>query len=154
GEAFRASLTLHPEITLHAADQSHATIAGSYLAASTFYVALTGLPVPASAFVPDGVSSDDAALLRSAALVGSSCGGVRPRGSVHFDAYGAIDFGVSGTPIPALLVLTNRGTLPATVFASPPSAPFQWTGGTFPGGVHDATAPGLTFCAQDGYYWG
>jgi hypothetical protein len=152
GEAFRQSLTLHPQIALHQADFSHATIAGSYLAASTFYVALTGKPVPADSFVPDGVTMTDAALLRGAALVGSSCSDVRPRGSVHPDVP-TIDYGVSGTAIPAVLTLTNRGSLPGFVYATDLSSPFGWTSGVFPGGAFDASAPDLTFCRQNGVDW-
>jgi hypothetical protein len=152
GEAFRQSLALHPEIKLHIDDNSHASMAGSYLAASTFYVALTGKPVPADAFVPEGVAPADAALLRNAALVGSACSDVRPRGSVHPDVPN-IDYGVAGTSIPALLTLTNRGALPGLVYGMSPSSPFAWTGGAFPGGANDPSAPDLTFCRQNGYFW-
>jgi hypothetical protein len=67
GEAFRASLAARPTLRLHADDGSHPSIAGSYLAASTFYVALTGHAVPEAATVPSGVSTDDASYLRTIA---------------------------------------------------------------------------------------
>lgn len=143
GEAFRTSLRESPGITLHQSDLSHATLAGAYLAASTFYVALTGRPVPPEAEVPVGLTAEDAAALRRAALVGSSCGGLTLRPSLTildgvsgFDlgAFGnaPFDFGAAGTPVSATFFLRNRGELPApTTFRF--DGPFTWTGGVFPG---------------------
>ncbi|MBK7865102.1 MAG: hypothetical protein IPJ65_42200 [Archangiaceae bacterium] len=88
GEAFRAAVEEHPELRLHDADLSHPTVHGSYLAASTMYVALTGREVPPESEVPEGVSAGTAELLRGLARVGSSCAdvsltgqGARPYGS-------------------------------------------------------------------------
>jgi hypothetical protein len=64
---------------LQQSDGSHPTLAGTYLAASTFYVALTGQPVPAASAVPDPLGPDDAALLRDVARFGSNCADVEPR---------------------------------------------------------------------------
>lgn len=148
GEAFRHSLADHPEITLHQADWSHATLAGSYLAASTFYVALTGEPVPAKSHVPDGISASDAAALRESALVGSSCADVFPHALTRANVV-VEDFGVAGIAIPAVLVLDNRGPEPGTITPQPFAAggPFQWTNGTFPGGLVEQTKS-PTFCPQ------
>jgi hypothetical protein len=53
GLAWQRILSEHPEITLHDKDQSHPTLAGSYLAACTFFATLydespEGLPAPKS----------------------------------------------------------------------------------------------------------
>lgn len=40
GEVWRKSLALHPEIELYSADGSHPSVAGTYLAACTFYTAI------------------------------------------------------------------------------------------------------------------
>jgi hypothetical protein len=147
GEAFRDCLSDHPEIALHQSDWSHATLAGSYLAASTFYVALTGEPVPAQSSVPDGISSSEAAALRQAALVGSSCADVHPRALTRANVV-VEDFGASAVSIPAVLVLDNRGPEPSTITPEPLAAgPFQWTSGTFPGGLVDPTKT-PTFCSE------
>ena len=154
GEAFRHSLVEHPEITLHQSDWSHATLAGSYLAASTFYVALTGQPVPAASGVPEGISAGDAAALRASALVGSKCADVHPHALTKANVI-TEDFGASALPIPAVLVLHNRGPEPSTITPEPlPAGPFQWTSGTFPGGTFDAKAT-PTFCpaSDDGKAW-
>jgi hypothetical protein len=149
GEAFRQSLADHPEIALHQADFSHATLAGAYLAASTFYVALTGEPVPAKSHVPDGISTSDAAALRESALVGSKCADVHPHALTRANVV-AQDFGVAAIAIPAVLVLENHGPEPGTITPQPfgASSAFQWTNGTFPGGVPDPTKS-PTFCAQE-----
>jgi hypothetical protein len=143
GEAFRASIRANPGIALHQSDLSHATLAGSYLAASTFYVALTGRPVPDVAEVPAGLAADDAVALRRAALVGSSCANLTLKGSIDIlegnmgndmGSFGEFpfDFGTAGTPISATFLLQNRGELPVlTGFLVDGS--FEWTGGVFPG---------------------
>jgi hypothetical protein len=148
GEAFRLSLAEHPEITLHQSDWSHATLQGSYLAASTFYVALTGEPVPAEASVPDGISTSEAAALRESALVGSSCADVHPHALTRANVV-VEDFGVSALSIPAVLVLDNRGPEAGTITPEPlaVNGPFQWTNGTFPGGLIDSTKT-PTFCPE------
>jgi hypothetical protein len=148
GEAFRRSLSEHPEITLHQADWSHATLAGAYLAASTFYVALTGTPVPEKSHVPDGISAGDASALRESALVGSSCAHVHPHALTRANVT-VQDFGDAGIAIPAVLVLDNRGPEPGTIAPGPlpASGPFQWTNGTFPGGS-PVPAKTPTFCSE------
>lgn len=148
GEAFRNSLATHPEITLHQSDWSHATLQGSYLAASTFYVALTGAPVPEQSSIPDGVSTTEVAALRESALVGSSCADVHPHALTRANVV-AEDFGVSALAIPAVLVLQNTGPEAGTITPEPLTAggPFSWTTGTFPGGVPDTTKS-PSFCAQ------
>lgn len=67
GEAFRASLAARPTLALHVEDRSHPSVAGSYLAACTFYVALSGHAVPAIAAAPSGVTADEAAFLKGIA---------------------------------------------------------------------------------------
>jgi hypothetical protein len=67
GEAWRAVRAKQPVIDLFQADDSHPTPAGTYLTACTFYVKLTGRPVPEGASVPAGVDPSTAALLREAA---------------------------------------------------------------------------------------
>jgi hypothetical protein len=67
GEAFRLSLAERPALALHVDDRSHPTVAGTYLAACTFYVALAGRPVPAASEVPAGLAAADAAHLRAVA---------------------------------------------------------------------------------------
>lgn len=140
GEAFRASLAAHPEIRLHQPDGSHASLAGSYLAAATIYVALTGAPVPPLAAVPAGIGSKEALALRDAAAIGSGCAGVRPRAALRWQE-GALgiskyDFGVAGTAIPAVLSFTNVGGMATEISGGVTvGAPFAWSGGTFPGGT-------------------
>lgn len=67
GEAFRTSLAERPDIVLHQSDGSHPTIAGTYLVACTFYVALTGRDVPATSEVPPGLTAEVAESLRGVA---------------------------------------------------------------------------------------
>jgi hypothetical protein len=61
-EAVRIS---HPEIKL-TTDGNHPTVAGSYLHAVALYRNLTSGPVTKVGYVPDGLSSRDAAVLREA----------------------------------------------------------------------------------------
>lgn len=163
GEAFRVSLREHPEISLHQADDSHATLAGSYLAASTFYVALGGGPVPPASEVPDGLDPKTAAALRSAARVGADCAEVRTRAMVdltdlhanedHFEADGGVanpyDYGSAGVPIDARFRVTNRGELPAEVTRSRVNGPFAWSGDGFPGGATFNDAGTTPFCTTE-----
>jgi hypothetical protein len=67
GDAFRLSLAERPALVLHQADRSHPTLAGTYLAACTFYISLTGKKVPAASEIPPGLTAADAAHLRSIA---------------------------------------------------------------------------------------
>ncbi len=161
GEAFRASLRDHPEIVLHQPDYSHATIAGSYLAASTFYSALTGRPVPPEAEVPAGIDAAEAAALRQAANVGSECADVRTRGIVSInDMNGSPDiiladggvgnpyeYDVAGVRIPARFKIKNKGATDATIVGQTLSGPFEWTNGAFPGGSGTSSG-GHTFCSS------
>ena len=82
GEAFRRSIEQYPEIVLQQSDFSHPTVAGTYLAACTFYVALTGHAVPAQSAVPAGVDAQDAAHLREVAQIGSNCADVQAKAFV------------------------------------------------------------------------
>jgi hypothetical protein len=108
GEAFRATLRDHPEIVLHQSDNSHPTAAGTYLAASTFYVALAGTPVPPASEVPDGVSAADAEALRAEALVGTRCATVPLKAAVFVRPDSTwscpADFGTLGLAIPRYFV--------------------------------------------------
>ena len=146
GPAFRQAITQHPEITLQQADFSHPTVAGTYLAASTFYVALTGHPVPETSFVPDGLSAADAATLRGIAQLGSNCAHAQFQGVIQIHdqngsedvAYdgdgGPFEFGTAGSPISAPFYVINWGGTTVELQPGTLSAPFQWTGGAFPGG--------------------
>jgi hypothetical protein len=143
GEAFRASLGAHPEIRLHQDDGSHASLAGSYLAASTFYVALTGGPVPASSEIPAGLDDAQAAALRSAANVGVDCRDAHVKAAIHVSGAAAYDFGTAGTSIPVVFSLTNQGSAPATLSDGHTLLPpFEWTDGGFP--CPATLAPGET----------
>jgi hypothetical protein len=151
GEAFRTSLHDHPDIVLHQTDFSHPTVAGTYLAACTFYVALTGVPVPAASAVPPGVSSDDAELLRAVAMVGTNCADVHPKGVVRWlNTQCPVDLGTLGIAIPYMLEVTNTGYGPAIVNDGLSlKAPFAWTSGAFPGGDGTVTINGMQmpFCS-------
>ncbi len=158
GEAFKRSIAQHPEIVLQQSDFSHPTVAGTYLAASTFYVALTGNPVPTASAVPVGVSAADAATLRDIALVGTDCSDVTLKGAIStnfpFAAGGGeapFEFGTSGEPITTQFQLTNTGGAVVGIHdAMSLAPPFQWTeGGAYPGGSDpdfcaDSLAPGNT----------
>lgn len=154
GEAFRTSLRLYPGIVLHQSDGSHPTIAGTYLAASTHYVALTGSPVPAHSAVPSDLSPEDAAMLRDAALVGSDCWDIHPKGALVFDdcvlgSCEPFDFGVAGTPIPHVFEVSNHGfdTLHMED-ALTLQSPFAWTSGTFPGGSGVVQGTAISYCSS------
>ena len=151
GEAFRVTLRDHPEIVLHQSDNSHPTVAGTYLAAGTFYVALTGAPVPPASEVPDGVSAADAEALRAEALVGTRCSMVPLKAAVFLRPDSSwscpIDFGTLGTTIPRYFFLTNSGFAPASMAdAHTLGAPFAWsTGDAYPGGSGTALVDGGQF---------
>jgi hypothetical protein len=53
-------------VALHDKDQSHPTLAGSYLAACAFLITLFGKSPPEIEYVPKGLSADDAQRLRKA----------------------------------------------------------------------------------------
>jgi len=149
GEAFQRSLARFPGIVLQQSDLSHPTVAGTYLAASTFYVALTGKPVPAQSAVPAGLSAEDAANLRDVALVGSDCADVELQGAISTsfpsDTAGGtpFDFGTAGFPISTQFELANTGGAVVGIRDGMALAPpFEWTaGGAYPGGS------GPDFCA-------
>jgi hypothetical protein len=170
GEAFRRSMEAYPEIVLQQSDFSHPTVAGTYLAACTFYVALTGQPVPAESAVPAGVDAQEAANLRDIAQVGSSCANVQPKafvlwsdatwinptfpapdGGLQFE--GPFDYGTAGTSIPNYFVLQNFGISAAGIADGMTlSPPFAWSDGVgFPGGSGMVTLDdGMTypFCSS------
>jgi hypothetical protein len=167
GPAFAAAEAQHPEIALIQADYSHPTIQGSYLAACTFYVALTGNAVPIGSSVPAGVSAAEAAALRSVAAIGRNCADAGLRAIVQMrDLWGgddseyarsdggtmAFDFGTAGIAIPANFYLTNLGGSPAGLGDGLTLAPpFVWTNGVYPGGTGMAVSPlgGVTpFCGD------
>ena len=143
GEAFKRSLAQYPGIVLQQGDHSHPTVAGTYLAASTFYVALTGKPVPEHAAVPPGLSAQDAANLRDIARVGSACADVRLQGAISSSFAGyppggdpPFDFGTAGLPISTQFELKNTGGMTVGITDGMTLAPpFVWTaGGAYPGG--------------------
>ncbi len=150
GEAFQLSNAQYPNIVLQQSDLSHPTVAGTYLAASTFYVALTGRPVPDQSEVPAGLSAGDAANLREVAKVGSKCANSHLQGGIVADvatvAQGGppLDFGTTTLPIARQISLTNVGGLVVGIRDGLSLAPpFEWTtGGGYPGGS------GAGFCGS------
>jgi hypothetical protein len=160
GEAFRQTLQRYPDIVLHQSDNSHPTVAGTYLAASTFYVALTGNPVPTTADVPSGVTTEDAVRLRDVAKIGTACAAPQVEGSARLydlKANGAqqdvdgpdggppFDFGTAGTAVSNVLYLANLGDAGIGIRDAQIAAPFAWTTGAFPGGTGAIGAN--AFCA-------
>jgi hypothetical protein len=169
GEAFRRAEKQYPAIVLQQSDYSHPTIAGTYLAASTFYVALTGNPVPPTSQLPAGLDSNDAASLRGIAAVGSLCSGVTVRGWASLegcaplagpssvfdgtcqqsDPFGIPDGGpvefVSGSPLTGLVLVSNASdTAVGLSDARRLAPPFSWTSGSYPGG--SGSVSGIPFC--------
>lgn len=63
GEAFRKVRAERPALALLVDDKSHPTLAGTYLAACTFYLAMVGKPVPAASKPPAGLPATDATYL-------------------------------------------------------------------------------------------
>jgi hypothetical protein len=169
GEAFRRAEKDYPAIVLQQSDYSHPTVAGTYLAASTFYVALTGNPVPPASQLPAGLDPHDAASLRSIAAVGSLCSGVTVRGWANLegcpplagpssaangvcqqsDPFGTPDAGpvefLSGAPVTGLVLVQNPSDTAVGLSDSHRLVPpFSWTSGSFPGG--SGSASGSAFC--------
>ncbi len=145
GEAFRHVAEEHPGITLLQEDASHPTLAGAYLSACTFYVALTGHAVPPESEVPFGLDTEVARALREAALIGSKCENVHPLAAIQLQR--PIDFGTAGTPISQWVGVFNNGSAPATITeVSPLMAPFAWTSGVFPG-LSNPVMFGATACS-------
>jgi len=67
GLAFRNALAARPELNLHAKDTKHPSIAGTYLAASTFYAALYGKSPVGNRYIIDGLDKSDAKFLQTIA---------------------------------------------------------------------------------------
>ncbi|MCC6661521.1 MAG: hypothetical protein IT437_11615 [Phycisphaerales bacterium] len=66
GVAWQRVLRARPDITLHDKDDSHPTLAGSYLAACVLFATLFG-ESPVGTPAPDGIPPGDAQLLQAAA---------------------------------------------------------------------------------------
>jgi hypothetical protein len=149
GEAFQRSLARYPRIALQQSDLSHPTVAGTYLAASTFYVALTGKPVPPQSTVLSGLSAEDAASLRDIALVGSDCADAQVRGAAVLQGGPAFDFGTAGFPISNEFGLTNTGGMAVGIIDGMSLAPpFVWSdGGAYPGGS-GMSVNGTSYCSS------
>lgn len=75
GDAWQRIWTEFPEISLHAGDGSHATAAGTYLAACVFAESILGVDVEGS-WAPDGIDDADASVLQATAhcTVAGTCG--------------------------------------------------------------------------------
>lgn len=67
GLAFSQALQARPELNLHAKDTKHPSIAGTYLAACTFYAALYGKSPVGNHYVIDGLDEKDAKFLQTIA---------------------------------------------------------------------------------------
>lgn len=67
GEAFSLALRQNVKWPLYCEDSSNPSAAGTYLAALMFYQSLSGRPADAASFVPHGVSTESAAMLRTIA---------------------------------------------------------------------------------------
>lgn len=65
GQAWALSLTGSPSIVLHAADGSHPSVAGSYLAAAVFHGVMQRSPATGNAWWPPQLSPDDAMALQA-----------------------------------------------------------------------------------------
>jgi hypothetical protein len=67
GRAFERALIQNPKLALWDSDGSHPTVAGSFMAACVLYGAITGADPRASTTVPEGLTANQAALLRGVA---------------------------------------------------------------------------------------
>jgi len=67
GSAFERALIEYPKLALWGPDGSHPSLAGSYTAACVLYGAITGRDPSQTRFVPEGMSQQDAELLRTIA---------------------------------------------------------------------------------------
>jgi hypothetical protein len=151
GEAFRHSLAQHPGIVLHQADGSHPTVAGTYLAASTFYVALTGNEVPAASETPPGLSKEDAVSLREIARVGSTCAAFRAPARIR--GFPQSSF-VAGSPQRRFVLVENVGDSPAGLSDGQTlAAPFAWSSGTYPGYADTRLSPDAPPCGSQLAPW-
>lgn len=68
GTAWFLALGMEPSIDLWEDDQSHPTMAGTFLAACVFYSLLTGESAQGTGYVPDGIGSGEAAVIGLAAF--------------------------------------------------------------------------------------
>jgi hypothetical protein len=155
GEAFGAALPTHPEITLHQSDLSHPTVAGTYLAACTFYTALTGNPVPATSAVPAGLSSTEAATLRDVAKVGSDCAGKKLKATLEMRSCptcptggtAVFRYGTAGIRLSNVFYLFNKGESATGLSDGLTLAPpYEWSQDAgFPGGSGPLTVSGVAY---------
>lgn len=155
GEAFGASLRAHPEITLHQADLSHPTVAGTYLAACTFYTALTGNPVPAVSVIPNGLTANEAALLRGASRVGSNCAERKLKAMLQMatcptcmtGGTAVFSYGTAGVRLTNVFYIFNKGESAAGLSDGfTLASPFEWSQGTgYPGGSGPLTISGKSY---------
>ena len=67
GSAFERALVEHPKLTLWGSDGSHPSLAGSYMAACVLYGAITGIDPSRTSYIPNGMKSEDAELVRGVA---------------------------------------------------------------------------------------
>jgi hypothetical protein len=111
GPAFQLAISQYPSIALQQTDFSHPTVAGTYLAACTFYVALTGRPVPTQSAVPDGLGAEDAAHLRQIAQIGTNCSGVTPKEAAVLNAIQALSDYKDGQPDGGSAAASSGGEL-------------------------------------------
>ena len=67
GMVWKKSISDNPNFELYSGDESHPNLAGSYLAACTFYCTLFQKSCVGSSYVPIGLSSDEATTLQTIA---------------------------------------------------------------------------------------
>jgi hypothetical protein len=67
GDTWELALAAYPEMPLFGADGSHPSEHGTYLGACVIFAALTGASLDGAGGAPDGVSEEDAAILRGLA---------------------------------------------------------------------------------------
>lgn len=67
GMSWKKSIADNPDFELYNPDEGHPNVAGSYLAACTFYCTLFQKSCVGSTYLPNGISADDAATLQSIA---------------------------------------------------------------------------------------
>jgi hypothetical protein len=68
GQVWRSVRQQDSTIELYVSDQSHPTVTGTYLAASAFYTSITHRALSNSSYVPVGVDTAHASLIRSTAI--------------------------------------------------------------------------------------
>jgi hypothetical protein len=67
GMSWKKSIADNPDFELYNPDEGHPNVAGSYLAACTFYCTLFQKSCVGSTYLPNGISADDVATLQSIA---------------------------------------------------------------------------------------